>query len=425
MRFEASWIEKAVNAAPEERASVADLRIWLNDQNVTQHLSNDVLSDHVTVALYSLVNGLVYDWWTLFGRRDQELSFRDYRGGYLIPDVRLSFDGAVFQWRAVQSIFTDPDVRFWLGPTEIQDRVGAERDLDLLIKQTLDRLSSKSVVGSSAALRWARVLSSREDPDEAAFCEAASALGLDPYAMTDEGEAQLDAAAAHFDGEPLLEFLAGSAGTDSERLAGWIDEVEQRPARSSLLPELIPVAESARDLAPPLPDEQSWALGYRRAAAVRSVLDRKGISPFGSLKALGQAFGNHDFELAPNVDGILALRSNLNDGVHAHVRRLAPYDGLPTAHLFNMARTIGDATCFPEPTRAPINNLRSAYRQSASRAFAAEFLAPLDIVEELKAKGRDEQSIGEMLCVSPTVVERQLENAGRIRRALKQDKLQH
>lgn len=420
MRFEASWIENATNAAPEERASVADVRIWLNGQNVTQHFGHGVSSDHVTVAVYSLVNGIVHDWWSLFGRRDQEFSFRDFRGGYLIPDVRMSFDGAVFQWRAVQSTFRDPDVRFWHGPTEVLDRTSAENQLGLLIEETIARLSSKSVFGSSAALRWARVLSSREDPDEAAFCEAAGALGLDPYEMTEEGEQQLDVAAARFDGEPLLEFLAGSAGVDGKRLTDWIDEVEQRPASNSLLPELHGVAKAASDVAPACHFEQSWARGYRRAAAVRDVLDLHGISPFGSVEGVASAFGNRRFEMAPSVDGLLALRSDRDDGVHVHVRRSGTDYGSRTTHLFNMARAIGDVACFPSATRAPINNLRFAYRQSAGRAFAAQFLAPLNLIEELKAEGKDELSIGEMLGVSQMVVEHQLENSERIHRALAQ-----
>ena len=64
-----------------------------------------------------------------------------------------------------------------------------------------------------------------------------------------------------------------------------------------------------------------------------------------------------------------------------------------------------------------MNDLRDAYRQSAGRAFAAEFLAPVDEVRSMHDEGLDAVSIAAEFGVESTVVERQLENEGRIRAA--------
>ena len=104
MKHSIEWLDDAENAVPEERATVGDLRLWLNGQNVTTHISGSDLDDHVTVALFGLVNGLVHDWWTIFGSRDREFSLRRYRTGYLLPDVRFYFDGAAFEVSAHQCV---------------------------------------------------------------------------------------------------------------------------------------------------------------------------------------------------------------------------------------------------------------------------------------------------------------------------------
>jgi hypothetical protein len=75
-------------------------------------------------------------------------------------------------------------------------------------------------------------------------------------------------------------------------------------------------------------------------------------------------------------------------------------------------RACGDAACFP------INHLHNAVRQAAGRAFAAEFLAPIDEIRTMKADKHDIVTIANAFCVSTTVIERQIENEQRIRAAL-------
>ena len=113
VRNSVDWQDDAINAAPEERATVADLRLWLNDQNVCLHLRGQDARDHITIPLCSLAEGLALDWWTLFGARDHALSLIQYRSGFAVPDIRLTFDGAAFEIAAEQRIYTNPDVRFW------------------------------------------------------------------------------------------------------------------------------------------------------------------------------------------------------------------------------------------------------------------------------------------------------------------------
>ncbi len=112
MRHSIAWRDGAANAAPEEQATVADLQLFVGCLNVTQHLAAGRLGDRITVSLYGLAHGLAHDWWTIFGVRDRTISLTRYRVGYLLPDLRFSFDGAAFEIQAHQRVYEQPDARF-------------------------------------------------------------------------------------------------------------------------------------------------------------------------------------------------------------------------------------------------------------------------------------------------------------------------
>jgi Zn-dependent peptidase ImmA (M78 family) len=64
-----------------------------------------------------------------------------------------------------------------------------------------------------------------------------------------------------------------------------------------------------------------------------------------------------------------------------------------------------------------VNELHDAYRQAAGRAFAAEFLAPIEEILSMRRDGRDIQTIADEFSTSTAVIDRQLENAQRITEA--------
>jgi hypothetical protein len=422
LRFSVEWQDEAVNVAPEEQATVADLRLWVGQGNVCLHLRNEQPADHLTISLYSLASGLAHEWWTLFGGRDQELRLVKHRSGYAVPDIRMSYDGAVFEILAHQRVYTNPDVRFWSGPPDVMTRVEAEDKLSDFIETVLTRLNARKVTETSAALRWARVQASRQDADEATFCEAAGALGLDPYQVDDAAADMIGRAAGVFEGEPLTEFLAGARKADREKLLSWVESVEKRPRYKSRLKDLGPISAQAADMAPNRIGEMSWALGYRRARAVRKILGLGESHRFRGMKSLLEFLGaSKNFEVAPAVDGIRLLRSDHEDGPHIHLRRHGVSSEARSSEIFTLARGIGDIVCFPEPQKAPVNDLHSAHRQATGRAFAAELLAPVSEVLAMIDDGRDVVSAADEFCVSTAVIKRQIENAERIRAACTAD----
>ncbi|MBV5265039.1 hypothetical protein J3S89_13370 [Pinisolibacter sp. B13] len=416
MRFSVEWLEGAPNRAPEERATAAELQIWLGDSNAALHFTGERPGSFVHMPVYTLAEGLALDWWRLFGSREEEISLKRYRSGYAVPDVRMRFDGAAFEVHAEQSVYRNPDVRFWAGQSETLNREEAEATLGQFIETVLERLQGRSVEGTTAALRWARVCASRGDPEERAFCEAAAALGEDPYAIANAAAKMIDQSAGIFKDEALTEFLAGARGKDAQRLLAWIDGARQMPNYIARLGDLPGLSAQAARTAPAIEGEPGWARGYRRARACRAALGLADADRVKTYKQLAKRLGNAHFRAKSSVDGIRVLREDDNHGVMLHLRSREG-GSAPTEQLFSFARGVGDVACFPEPDIAPVNDLLHAYRQSCGRAFAAELLAPIREVCAMWEDGRDCVTIADEFGVGEMVIEHQLENKKRIEQA--------
>ncbi|WP_428489490.1 ImmA/IrrE family metallo-endopeptidase [Rhodopila sp.] len=397
---------------------MADLQLFVAGLNITQHLDAGSVGDRVTVSLYGLAHGLAHDWWTIFGVRDQEISLARYRTGYLLPDLRFGFDGAAFEIQAHQRVYEQPDVRFWAGPSEVLSRDDGEAWLSGLIDEVLLRLRQRGMPATSAALRWQRVMASRRS-EEAVFCEAAGSLGIDPYQIDDATATFIEKSETLFRREALVEFVSGAGDVDRRRLLEWVEKMARNRGFQYRLANLRPIVDQTVRDQPHRPNEKPWAAGYRLAHGIRQQLNLGQNGRFKSFKDLAIRLGaSKNYNLAPQVDGIRALRRDREDGLHVHLRNHGDTQEAASAHLFAFARAVGDAACFPEPQLGPVTELRSAYRQAAGRAFAAEFLAPSDEIEAMRAERRDVVTIANEFAVSQQVIENQIMNRKRIVAAL-------
>ncbi len=416
MRHSIDWLDDALNEAPEERATVGGLRLFVNEKNVTHHLVEGRVSDHITVALYGLVHGLTHDWWSIFGARDCEFSLRQYRTGYLLPDIRFHFDGAAFEISAHECAYDNPDLRFWGGAREVMSRREGEDWLSRLIDDVLARLAAMNVKDTSAAMRWRRVQSSSKSIDERSFCEAAGSLRMDPYQISESAANFIEVSREVFtDDDSLVEFVSGSGNANREKLIAWVQRMMRPETNKYRLADLQSLAVGVKAIAPMKQNERAWELGYRRARAMRQQRDLQHNHRFSSFVDLARTFGaGVSYEPAPVVNGINALRREQPNGTHIHLRNHGDSEEASVLHLFAMARSVGDAVCFPNVEVAPINGLQQAYRQAAGRAFAAEFLAPIDEILSMQRDGRDVVAIANEFRVSSAVIDHQIENKDRI-----------
>lgn len=434
MRFEIDWQPTGPNAAPEESATVADLRVVIGDNNACVNMQprrrgkktgavtrgNVRREDHVTVSVYPLAEEIALGWWRLFGARDERLRLIDGRAGYALPDVQLAFDGCGFDATSQPIEYQNPEVAFTCRSAERLSRAAAESALTDFVEQVQDRLAASNV-WAGLQQRWRRVLASRQDAGESAFCEAAGALGLDPYNIRDEPAAFIANAGALFRGEPLAELLSGlrssskRAGRAGDDVLAWLRSAEARPAGSSRLPGIDDLRDGMAEIRQAAANRMPWWGGYRCARAARSQLNI-GTGERLQVPGLAARLDGGAFHIAGSVAGVRAVVEMRDDATRVHLRRVnSRYRD--SSELFAFARAIGDAVANPPAERSPVNDLRDAARQATGRAFAAEFLAPVEEVLSMQEDGKDQSEMAEHFGVAKDLVERQLQNQERIREA--------
>ncbi|MCY3732744.1 MAG: ImmA/IrrE family metallo-endopeptidase [Chloroflexi bacterium] len=419
MRFSTEWIDHGPNASAEERATLCRFRLYVSEENACRFFdpSSDSACDHVTVPAVHLAEGLATDWWSLFGGRDREHPIRNYRTGFAFPNVKLGFDGSTFEVRGEQFASENPDLRFWQVGGEGLPRDVAESTLVKFIEEVVRRLATAGVSNSEVALRWSRVSRSLNDLEERAFCEAAGALGIDPYGVSESDAKFIEKAADLFSGEALLEFLAGIGGEARGELLSWVREVDERPPAQSCLPQLRDIVGRFGRDGSRRPAERGWATGYRAAREFRDVTEIARDERFVSLSDIARRLGSESFACTPGIRGALALVCREENDVRIHVRERGSAHWARQAESFAFARAIGDVVCFGDARRSVVNSLHQAERQAAGRAFAAEFLAPVESVLDMVESGLDDDEIAGSFHVSPQVIARQIENRDRIREA--------
>ena len=432
MKFSIEWVDGGRNAAAEERATLCDLRVLLGNENAC-HFLDEVANktfDALTVPAVHLAEGIARDWWRIFGSRDHKQSLLPYRTGFILPDLRLGFDGAAFEVVGHQQRCANPGLRFWQVEGESTSRADAEDALADFVQAVVDKLASEGIEHCETALAWARVAASRTDAAEAAFCEAAGALGVDPYAISDDDARFIEQAGELFAGEALVEFLAGGSQyldriVDGPRLPfprrlstlAWLRDLESRKRYESNLPKLAELRDQFGTSSRRRPSERPWAQGYRMARTLRKKLDVNGKS-LRTPEALAKKFGGKHFQrvTGPDVEpGIRAVvaQDGVKPGIHLRDWGRGRSHWAPRAETFALARAIGDALCLPQSGRRVINNLHDAEQQAVGRAFAAEFLAPVEYVLDMATEGLDNEEIASEFNVSPQVVQHQLDNSER------------
>ena len=419
MKFSVGWEEGALNRAVEEAATMCSLEITVGGRNSCWHLDDSVPHpvDRVLVPAVHLAEGIATDWWKIFGGRDIEHQVLAYRTGFILPCLSFGCDGDTFRASFSQMDCRNPGVTFWGSGSEELPRSDAEMELSRFVDGVSERLASKRVWETEVQLRWSRVKESRQNPDEAEFCEAAGALGLDPYAVSDDEADFIERAGKGFTGSALIEFLAGLKDADAVRRRAILDGVERvvsRDGRLGALPELPALAgKLSTDIRARRQGEGAWGPGYRLARAFRRELGFDSCPEVSSVRSLARVLGNSDFEATVGMPGVGAVLSRRDNGaVSVHLGGLE-YPA-PWSQTFNLARAVGDAVFYQDDGLFVVNWLRGAQRQAMGRAFAAEFLAPADEVVSMSTDGYDLSEIAGRFRVSEKVIEYQKMNHDRV-----------
>lgn len=435
LRFRIEWQE-----APGVRVGVL-ARTWgrlvieAGDRLVTQAVDarSESLRGGVYGSVLPLCQWVLENWWFLLNEsyrfpaphaaRElaksptdrpwvQRHSLLAAREGGALPDLMIFRDdrAVVARWTPDHEDSIHPSLRF-TGSGEVQmDPAEAEHGLSELVREVLERLAGlEDPDAKSLQEEWAAVLASMQSERE--LCEWSARLGLDPYNADELTEKVADVLSERISGlegsirDDLLD--AGQALNLQEDLE-WLDK-----AHSAALDAGAPIAAEAR-LMRATDARTAHELGYACAQAMRQYLSESdGQEPVGDMDDVLHRLGwaqSPSRTVAVQPKGRLeAVLESSDEGGSVAVA----HDGDAAVNRFRLARAAFLRHFGSSREGRRIVTKAYTAEQRASRAFAAELLAPAaDIAKHIDNQVSPDEidQLAQHYKVSPFVVSHQIQN---------------
>lgn len=415
-------------------ATWARLSLKVGDRYVTESVDQRSGSQRSGVygSLFPLANWLVENWWhllhepmpcsPLLSGRQATPFLRDWmqrhnllaaREGGALPDLTLVRDGdeIVMQWESDPDLGAPSRLRFIgqgyerVSPKVFEDSMAAF--VEAVLQRLDERLPANDELEGLAEV-WSVIRSS--DAEEQAMCQALAMMGLEPYEPEDATEAMLSLV-AEAQGLPGSLALDLFSGTDAQRLGrdlSWVKGRMKDVTRVGRTPSwrTIDVSRTAK----------AHDFGYQTAQLLRTDLGAIDTAIADDLSAvLVDRLGwvpspVEDTNNETSLEGFVGL-----DASSSAPRLFTPSQRSEAAERFRMARAIFFPLTRDLGTEGRLLTTAATYPQRAARAFAAEFLAPSDVLAKRVSGRVSEQQIEDLateLKVAPALISHQITNHG-------------
>ncbi len=445
LQFKLEWEEEPRVRDPLLRATWARLELHVRSDGADVCLSECLgrqsrsLRQGVYGSAFPLARWVVENWWPLLHESLRTDRFRGGRAlagdptlrpwvqrhsllaareGFALPDLTLYRDGTFTVLRSVPDPYEQQStypVRFIVDAEHRLPVADAAEGLRGLMEAVADRLRGQGPASSAEAQEffenWEAVRESTRAESE--LCAAAAAMGIDPY---DPGELSEELVSLLEDPFQALvpgvrlDLAESSSGPTLPLDLGWVEQAAHVLG--------VPVTgDPTAGLPPGTGAEPAHRFGYERARWFRKQFD---VPPtVDDLEGFVRdrcGWESEPATVAP-VDGVANRISGLVGTDGAGRPRLATpaLPGIFANRRFLLGRALffaPDAGAHVPPrllTRA------SSWPQRASRAFAAELLAPAEELSRRVAGAVTYEQVGTLardFRVSEMVIEHQLENHG-------------
>ena len=425
VRLHLEWLAADGITAPELAATFCRLEIWVGEYCLTRvdDKRGGGVRDGIYCSAYSFAEWLATRWWSLrqhvryadsiFLRiassfedgqlpLDDRHDLRAASDGFLWPACTIAPEGeqTLIAWRPRPDSRSEPIVYLTSGATYV-DSNALSRSLAGFIEGVIDRLDALQVSAPTLIDEWHAITTA--DDEEAAFCSAAGALGLDPYDL-DAPIAQLLERLGTGLGDSVALELAQAA--DLSLLADdfhWVQAAASRLRHRSISSEeLTPLRYAIADLAQST-SAPPYRVGWDHARAARSFL---GWSPSERAEIEDLV----DVDRAPGKDPALlgaAIVRTDNLAITVGARG-------ETAPRFVAGRALWRGIHSERDKPFLITNA-TTWSHRVERAFAAELLAPAAGIEQQIGRPAvvDLETLYDLAkhyAVAPTLIRHQLEN---------------
>lgn len=383
LRINSKWMA-AASGEPEIAATAAQLEINVDGISLTRNedIWAQTVRDNVFVSAYPLAMWFASSWWRLNHepmptqqpghdwRMAHELGAANH--GYVWPRIIFVPDGEAIHLWAGASMPQGQSVQYLqaLEAPKLISLTGFQQSLEHFMHSVLARLDAKGLAGSNLAHLWGIVQADLADPEAVRRRKLEAELGFDPEACPEQA---LNAALQWESqvGDAALSELAPAiaASGDSPDLAAIGRLANANGFIGS--PEISPDSIDHLDHGAP------WERAIHDARALRHMMGNVSAAiPNRSLHdLLGLSSAAVSSWSAPAGRSSVAVAIPTND----HQLKFVPRRRSPAGLRFELARFLGEylrpSTC--EARWLASTDLATS-RQKYQRAFAAEFLCPID-----------------------------------------------
>lgn len=418
--------ESPFDDEPEISLTAALISMTVKGHCITRNENTISMSnrDHVYLSAYPLALWFALSWWRLrweaskegvappFGwRMTHEMPAAGH--GFIWPAVTFESDGEAISVKARGTSSGPKEMIIYLVDNEESISAASfERAIGLFIEQTLSRLDDRDKRGTALHALWKDIQEQRQDPVFALARQMEARLGFDPDEMPDSlGRLMVDlgdragTAAAK-------ELASGCAGEEAERVLKELVDIDRNgAAKGRLQPGL---REGAHDARAHLP----WDLGWELARKVRRTMGI-GTEPINDAR-LCEVLGLPSRELPEPL--YRGERRSIGLCVRTDDRgtlAFYPRKQYETGKRFEFARFVCESIIAGEDDRWLLDSDAKTYRQKVQRAFAAEWLCPVEGILNMIGSDHSEgarEDAASYYNVSPELVRSLLVNSGSARR---------
>lgn len=414
--FDVSWERAPGVTTPELAATWCALDIRIDGRIVTlvQDERGGGVRTAVHTSAYPLAEWIATRWsiliahlrpsaieaeeWTWRNVHDHDwLRSHNLRGagdGMPWPDFTVVPEGPVSRvvWHSGSGLSTQPISFLTSGDLYLSTET-VRAGLANFVGQVLDRLREAGITGTPLQQEWSAL--AELSTEEEAYTNAIARLGLDPFDVEREIADQVDRLSTEFDDALFGELLDTADPTKLLAAAQWVNRAQEH-ARLRTRPHVETTSE--------LPNSAPWQRGYELARAYRRAVGVDAIHAIPIEEHVGTT------ELPGDPSGIQGVVRHDGDRVGLVVPE--SHGGGSTTR-FMQARALGLSLITPRRT-AILDTARTELTK-ASRAFAAELLAPAEGVRTYlsalpHANDLAYDAIADRFRVSPLLIKLQHQN---------------
>ena len=435
LHFEIDPVNQPAATDVLERASWSSLRIRIGARTVSRVLDRGLSNDRpfersmLYIPLFAVAEWVVTNWWALLHEpcRSEFLPqidadepaflwakrhcLRSAESDLLLPALYLHSDGRGLraEWRA------DPDDLLPHMPAFFVDsgwcdleRENTEQSLAGLVSDVLDRVTGlDDPRADDLRKNWSAILAA--DAEEKAYCVIAGRLGLDPYdpeqipeplacTLENLGEAS----------NPLVQDITNAASPQSllEQWQ-WIESAQRTHGLRGSRP-LIDCPQPNDALRA---DKFGYAVArqFREKAALDADERLKSVEEIGTRVLDAKIRVIDENHLTGRTVKLIVGRDPAGD-----VRVVGPINRREENERFRVARSLYQAAVASASSPRLVTDAFT-WDQRASRAFAAELIAPQSALKSRSGSFADPEAISSLASefgASTILIEKQLKNAG-------------